>query len=569
MALAFHGWLSVQWGCMRPTRHLAQPGCRPDDIRVLSRMQGPGRYGVLARSVRFFALMCVVGVMAGCATLAPRETRDLSQSRAIALSGDNLLGRIALHSTPSPELSGFRLMPLGNYSLDTRLALAARAQRSLDVQYYHIENDETGRLLLRALRDAAARGVRVRLLLDDFYTTAMDDLLLGLAAQPNVEVRLFNPFCCAREQGQVTRFLVSLSEWSRLNHRMHNKLFVADGAMAIVGGRNVANEYYLRGASDNFIDLDAFVIGHAVADLAAVFDSYWNSDPVYPLEQITRSDLAPAERQSYFEQATGPATTPAPPPLPANDVLGYGPVREDLEAGRVGLIWGAARVLADEPEKVMGGVVLDSVTFSVFDEGRKAQKEVVISSPYLIPGKFGHLLFEELQQRKVRVQILTNSLASTDEPLVYAGYSRHRGRMLQGGVDLYELSSARVQMNKRHGISFGASTARLHAKLVVVDRKTLFVGSMNLDPRSANINTEMGLVIESPQLARELLRIIDIDKLQSAYRVRLGASGECCEWLTFDEAGEKEVVLSREPDAPFWLEFRTLLLSPFVPEELL
>jgi putative cardiolipin synthase len=228
-----------------------------------------------------------------------------------------------------------------------------------------------------------------------------------------------------------------------------------------------------------------------------------------------------------------------------------------------------ARALADEPAKVMGDVVLDSVTYSVLDEARKAQQEVVISSPYLIPGKFTSQLLSELAQRKVRVQILTNSLASTDEPVVYAGYKRHREQLLRSGVDLYELSSSRVQMNQRQAKFFGSSTARLHAKLVVIDRKTVFVGSMNLDPRSSHTNTEMGLVIESPQLAREMLRIIDIDRLQSAYRVRLGAQGRCCEWLTFNPAGDSELVLATEPDATLWLQLKTLLLAPLVPEELL
>jgi cardiolipin synthase C len=569
MALAFSGWWFVGVNGQRPMVSLARIAGGSNDMRVSDRTPRVGPSGAAVLFFQRLCLICAVALLVGCSTLAPKSAVEDVQSRAIPISSDNALGKIALTSIPSPELSGFRLMPLGSYSLDTRLALAARAQRTLDVQYYHIENDETGRLFLRALRDAAARGVRVRLLMDDFYTSGMDTLLLGLAAQPNVEIRLFNPFCCAREQGQATRFLVSLSGWSRLNHRMHNKLFVADGAMAIVGGRNVANEYYLRGASDNFIDLDAFTMGRVVADLAAVFDDFWHSDPVYPLGQVTQSGKSPEELRAYFDAATSPDTTPAPPPLSANDVLGYGPVREDLDAGRVGLIWGVARVLADEPDKVMGGQVLDSVTYSVLDEGRKAQDEVVISSPYLIPGKFGSQLFQELKERNVRVQILTNSLASTDEPLVYTGYSRHRKKMLQDGVDLYELSSSRVQMNRRHGMIFGSSTARLHAKLVVIDRKTLFVGSMNLDPRSAHINTEMGLVIESPQLARELRRVIDIDKLQSAYRVRLDAQGQCCEWLTFDEAGEREMVLTQTPDASFWLQFKTLLLAPFVPEELL
>lgn len=569
MALAFSGGWFVGIHGQRSVVSLARIAGGSNDMRVSRRTLRAGPSGAAALFFQRICLICAVTLLVGCSTLAPRSAAEGVQSRAIPISGDSALGKIALNSIPLPGLSGFRLMPLGSYSLDTRLALAARAQRTLDVQYYHIEDDETGRLFLRALRDAAARGVRVRLLMDDFYTTGMDTLLLGLAAQPNLEIRLFNPFCCAREQGQAARFLVSMSEWSRLNHRMHNKLFVADGAMAIVGGRNVANEYYLRGTSDNFIDLDAFAVGRVVADLAAVFDDFWHSDPAYPLDQVAQSDKSQEELIAYFDAATGPATTPAPPPLLPNDVLGYGPVREDLDAGRVGLIWGAARVLADEPDKVMGGLVLDSVTYSVLDEGRKAQNEVVISSPYLIPGKFGIALFEELKERNVRVQILTNSLASTDEPLVHTGYSRYREKMLQDGVDLYELSSSRVQMNRRHGMTFGSSTARLHAKLVVIDRKTLFVGSMNLDPRSAHINTEMGLVIESPQLARELRRVIDIDKLQSAYRLRLDAQGMCCEWLTFDEAGEREMVLASEPDATLWRRFKTLLLAPFVPEELL
>ncbi len=570
MSLALSRWWRSRderyWTAPIPS----SPRLPSNDIPVSASLQAVGERPWWARALLLAGLIGALLGLSGCAAmLAPKNAAEFPPSSAIALSADSALGKIALISTPSPELSGFRLMPLGNYSLDTRLALAARAQRSLDVQYYHIQNDETGRLFLRALRDAAARGVRVRLLMDDLYTSGMDPLLLGLAATPNVEVRLFNPFCCAREHGQVTRYLASLSEWSRVNHRMHNKLFVADGAMAIVGGRNVANEYYLRGALDNFIDLDAFAMGHVVPELAAVFDDYWNSDPVYPLTSIARSGKSPDELRQYFEDATGPATTPLPPPLPANDVLGYGPVSEDLEAGRVGLIWGTAKVLADEPAKVMDDVILDSVTYNVLDEGRKARQELVISSPYLVPGKFTNQLLRELGQRKVRVQILTNSLASTDEPVVYTGYSRHRAMLLQHGVDLYELSSSRVQTNQRQSRFFGKSTARLHAKLVVIDRKTLFVGSMNLDPRSSDINTEMGLVIESPQLARELLRIIDIDRLQSAYRVRLDANGNCCEWLTIDETGEREMVLTKEPDATFWLQLKTLLLSPFVPEELL
>jgi len=510
-------------------------------------------------------------VLGGCTALPMKTAQDTIPSYSIPASEETDLGRIAANSIPSPELSGFRLMPLGNFSLDSRLAIAERAQKTLDVQYYHIQNDETGRLLMRALRDAAVRGVRVRLLLDDWYTSGEDELLLALASYPNVELRLFNPFCCLRGVGQLTRFLLSF-DWNRVNHRMHNKQIIADGAMAIVGGRNVANEYYLRGSRDNFIDLDAFVVGAVVQDLSKIFDGYWNSDPVYPLNVVTSTRTSKESLQAYFDALTRPEMTQLPSDLPPNDVLGYGPIREDLDAGRLGLIWGNAIALADTPNKVVeakGMLLMNSVTYNVLDAMNMANEEIIVSSPYLVPGKPGMKWFNDIAGRKIKMQIMTNSLASTDEPTVHIGYSMYRPEMLKLGIDLYELSSSRVMTNKRQSMLFGKSHARLHAKLVVIDRKLLFIGSMNLDPRSARINTEMGLIIDSPQLAKELLRVIDIDKLQSAYRVRLTKSGACCEWLTFDEEQTGEMILTTEPDSTFSLRFKTWLFSPFVPEQLL
>ena len=509
--------------------------------------------------------------LGGCGSL-PRVDRTARHAEAIPLSQDTALGRIADAYRPAPDQSGFRLMPLGSFSLDTRVQLARRAQVSLDVQYYHIENDESGRWLLRALRDAAARGVRVRLLIDDFYTSGVDELFLSLAAHPNVEVRLFNPFCCAREQGQLTRFAASLGDLKRVNHRMHNKLFLADGAMAVIGGRNVANEYFLRNSmGQNFIDVDAFAVGWVVPPLQALFDRYWNADAVYPLETMARSEATPDELRQKFERWTGPDLTPAPAALPRSDILGYGPIAEDLDSGRLGLTWGEAYVFADHPDKPFDGeadgeLEETSVTYNVFEALRKATDEVVISSPYLIPGRIGMDLFRELRSRGVRITAMTNSLGSTDEPLVHIGYTAYRDSMLALGVDLYEISGSRVKRNRRDNL-FGASLGRLHAKLAVVDRRVMFVGSMNLDPRSATINTELGAVINSPALAREMIRIIDIDRLQSAYRLRLSADGERCEWLGYED--DKEVVLTEEPDSSFWQRLKLMLLRPLVPESLL
>jgi putative cardiolipin synthase len=514
------------------------------------------------------ALLAASAFLGACSTL-PAADRDAIASEAIPLSTSTTLGRIAKTSQPAPELSGFRLMPLGLFSLDTRVQLAKRAEVSLDVQYYHFENDETGRWLLRALRDAAERGVRVRLLLDDLYTGGQDTYWLAFAAHKNVEVRLFNPFARARDRGQGGRFLASLDEWGRVNHRMHNKLFIADGAMAVIGGRNVANEYYLRGMSQNFVDVDAFTVGWIVPPLQFQFDRYWNSAAVYPLKAIAKTDLDPAALRAFFEDATGPAKTPPPDPLPSNDILGYGPIADDLDGGRLGLIWGEAFVFADHPDKPfdgsVGGEPLDtSVTYNLFEVIRAAKKEVVMSSPYFVPGELSLQMMRDLRAKGVSVAVLTNSLASTDEPVVHIGYAAHRVELLKMGVELYELSSSRVKRNERPFL-FGQSLGRLHAKLAVIDRAGLFIGSMNLDPRSASINTELGAVVVSPPLAKELLRVIDIDRLLSAYRVRLRGTGNGLEWVSND--GDKETILTEEPDSTPWLRIKSWLLTPFVPVE--
>jgi len=510
-------------------------------------------------------------LITGCATPLPVVDRQAIASEAIPASPDTTLSYVVANSTPDPALSGFRLMPLGSFSLDTRVQLARRAQASIDVQYYHFEPDETGRWLLRALRDAANRGVRVRLLVDDFYTGGHDEMFLAFAAHKNVEVRVFNPFNRLRGAGHTARFLFAVGDWSRVNHRMHNKLFVVDGIAAVIGGRNVANEYFLRGEANNFIDIDALVVGKMVEPLAALFDRYWNSDPVFPYHTIAQTSLTPEQLRAFFERATGPETTPPPPPMPPNDILGYGPIADDLQDGRLGLIWGEGYVFADHPDKPfdgsVGGELLEtSVTYNVMEAMKQAKREVLVSSPYFIPGPKGMEFIREMRGRGIKMGVLTNSLGATDEPLVHLGYSRYRPEMLRLGVELYELSNMRVKRNRRL-FHFGESLGRLHAKLVVIDKRVSFIGSMNFDPRSATINTELGAVIDSPQLARELQRVIDLDRLQSAYRVRFRANGHGLEWLGTDEEGD--TIVDTEPDASLWLRIRTWLLSPLVPEELL
>ncbi|MGZ5186198.1 MAG: phospholipase D family protein [Caldimonas sp.] len=510
---------------------------------------------------------CLFGLV-GCGTLPTNVGK--TDTVALPLNPDSPLVKIARASSPADDQTGVRLMPLGAFSLDTRIQLAQRASTSLDVQYYQFENDPTGRLLMAALRDAALRGVRVRLLVDDLYTTHTDPLLRGLASFPNFEVRLFNPFCCARSSGVAGRYTASIFDFGRLNHRMHNKMFLADGVMAVVGGRNIADEYFLRSAESNFVDMDAFVMGAVVKDMSTIFDRYWNSEVVYPIDLIGEPLGDKEARQKAFD-ATLASLPPSPPANPpAVDVLGYGPLSEDLDAGQVGLQWGTARAFADPPEKLLAmtpKIAFEmSVTNNVMMQVWQAKNDLVLTSPYMIPGDAGMASIRRLEDAHVKMTVITNSLAATDEPLVHNGYARYRPAMLEAGVDLYELSPTRTQMTKRLGM-FGTSLGRLHAKTAVIDKRIIFIGSMNLDPRSASTNTEFGMFIDNPALAKELLRVINISKLEGAYKVRFAPKSKQLQWLTIED--DKETILTVEPESSFWLRLHNMLLGWFVSDQLL
>jgi putative cardiolipin synthase len=518
------------------------------------------------------ALMAVLFLASGCAMLPAEFER--TPSKAVPLSPGTTLGRIAKSAQPDPDLSGFRLMPGGDFALDTRLELARRAERTLDVQYYQIHNDETGRYLMRTLRDAARRGVRVRLLMDDLYTSGDDELLLALAATPNLELRLFNPFPAGRGS-MLGRFSASLFDFSRVNRRMHNKLFIADGAMAVAGGRNIGNEYFTQTAGANFIDLDTFVAGALIPRLASLFDQYWNSEYVRPIEAVAASRVPREERQRRFEEATSPQTTPPPRPPAPNDVLGYSPIVEDLKAGKLDLIWTRAEAYADSPERVIGrqanygGIPLldvDSVRYNVIEQIRRGRSDVTIVSPYLIPGKGGLEAMREVRRRGMKISVVTNSLAATDEPVVHTGYRRYREDMLRLGAEIHELSSQRTRRSVRLGL-FGTQIGRLHAKSAVIDGRILFVGSMNFDPRSDVVNTEIGLIIFSREMAQQVLKLIEVLKQQGAYKVRFAPGTERIEWVS-EEAGVEQV-LTREPDSTWWDRVMLEILAPLAPESLL
>ncbi|MBB3642085.1 phospholipase D family protein [Variovorax atrisoli] len=521
-------------------------------------------------------------LMSACSTLPPPVSdRPVTAIADFSNTPLDAITRRVLPEDRSDDRSGFQLLPYGPTSFATRIELAKLATRSLDVQYYLLAADNTGRALMRELRDAAQRGVRVRLLVDDLYTTGEDDLLLALASYPNVQVRLFNPFPGGRGS-DVTRFISSGLEFGRVNRRMHNKLFVADNVAAVAGGRNMADEYVMNAAGSNFIDMDVFAAGPVVRQLSDEFDHYWNSTVVYPVGRIASSALTPEQLRQNFDRLTAAARPPQAPRIPldgriANPVEGEPSLLpqemvpmlnlpfELAEARLSPLLWARARVLFDPLSKTEGlnereNSIKGTVTEGVIRWFRTSRSSIKMVSPYFVPSDAAVASLAEAQAAGIKVELVTNSLASTDEPWVYVGYWPHIHELLKSGVAIYELSPTLSVKRGKLGI-FGHRTGALHMKNGIVDHKEVFLGSMNLDPRSARLNTELGLIIESPQMARQLDSFADAG---SAYRLRLDASGRDIEWVEDNEDGT-QTAYDVPPETTAWQRLKLRLIAPFIP----
>jgi cardiolipin synthase C len=498
-------------------------------------------------------LVCVpLLIAAGCASLPERP--QLPPQISMPTGSDAPLDR-AVSDAESRHAgqAGFRLVVEGMEAFVIRAQSANLAARSIDVQSYIWHADATGRYLAQALLAAADRGVRVRLLLDDLDARAKNAGFGAIAAHANIEVRLFNPF--ATRSGGLRLAGEGLRDFGRINRRMHNKSWIADNRIALVGGRNLGDEYFTASDAVNFVDLDFAMIGPVVRDVSASFDRFWNSSSVWPMEVLdpgaVNEQALATLRAKLVEYTAGAQQSEYARALRDNDGI------QRLVAGDWALRWSSKyRFVSDDPAKVTmqkKDAARAVVAAAVVEQLRSARSSLEVISPYFVPGDEGSGVLIARAKAGAGVQVLTNSLAANDVATVHGGYSRHRKALLEGGVQLFELKP--LAGNQPTSFS-GSSGASLHTKALALDGKVLFVGSYNLDPRSTWLNCEQGVLVEDAALAAQLSEIFRVQSgADRAWKVTL-ERGQ----LRWNDGGE---TLDSEPRASAWRKFQAWFARAF------
>ncbi|MDH6170425.1 putative cardiolipin synthase [Variovorax boronicumulans] len=594
-----------------------------------------GRYAVLVAAL----------LLGACAQL-PKDV-DRPVSTALASPNDTALGTLVQQRRQADKArfeSGFLLLGGPPAAYGSRLALIEGAQKTLDLQYYAIHADASTGRLVRGLRAAAERGVRVRILLDDFHSTGRDALVLGLAFIPNIEMRLFNPLAGARDS-TFSRLFNSIGDASRIQQRMHNKLFLADNVLGVTGGRNLGDAYFGNATTGNFVDLDVLAAGPIVQDLSRSFDSYWNNERAYPVQSLVsreefqeiRDRARKADKELTDEAAQAKSDPQAPesqdkskprpdaPPTAEQRARVWDEKPLDLRTAT--FVWAPAVMLADQPGKIPAdtgpgatrdpGLVVsqsadaaraprasnasptsppppasrrtasleaasdaaasgDTVVEGLLQLIGQARSELLIISPYFVPGEDMKQAFSAARARGVKIRVLTNSLASNDAPVAHVGYARHREELLKMGIQLYELRSEQTTFGTVFGSgssgggaggssATGESRAMLHSKVLVMDGRLLVVGSMNLDLRSQLQNTEIALLIRSDELSRAAGEQIERGMRERSWHVEQ-VNGALV-WHAPEGSGLADT--TTEPDASATLRLMLKLFGPLAPDQLL
>jgi len=488
-------------------------------------------------------LAVLLFAVAGCTSVPfdyPKTTSHSSPPDPNTITGEAALRWQEDHGT----LNGFVGLPEGIDAIGVRLRMMQLAETSIDAQYFILKNDRAGALFVGKLLLAADRGVQVRLLLDDVFTTGIDRQLTLLNSHPNIQIRLFNPL-----SRRSLKYWSYLLDFSRANRRMHNKSFTVDNSMTIVGGRNIGEEYFELKQDVMFDDYEVFAIGAVVDDVSAGFDAFWNSELSVPVEAFGIK-VDPAELngwRDYMHSKTEESATGVYAQALNSKML------RNISQGRLRPALAEATMVTDSPDKLLNPVGDQETSALRTDIGarfRDAQREILIITPYFIPQEAGTKVIEQLLAKGVRVVIVTNSLASTNHVAVHSGYARYRKRLIQAGAEIYEIRAEFT--GDETGWGHSPELVTLHSKSTVIDRKTIFVGSLNFDPRSILINTEMGLFIESRELGAVFTVSLFQALSQSTYKVDLDEHDKLRWTYQYDKQQE---ILHREPQASWSRRF--------------
>ena len=524
----------------------ASPERRDNDPRVLVTgiLSMRSVFAAHHAGIRSVLLGFCIAFLAACASVPFDYPRESSQ--AMPVSDETVLGKFALEwKQEHGSKAGFVGLPLGADALGLRLKMLERAEHSIDAQYFILKKDRAGALFASGLLAAADRGVRVRLLIDDIFSPGVDEAFSLLASHPNIDVRLFNPL-----PRQSVRYVGYLTDFKRANRRMHNKSLTVDNAMSIVGGRNIGEEYFEINQDVQFDDYEVMMVGDIVEEVSHGFDMFWNSDLAVPMEafglKVNPNGLD--EWREYIREEVSSS----------NDGL-YAtainsPLLKDLREDRVEPVVAEAYLVTDRPEKLQVAIGEEDELILVDEMARRfleAREEILIVSPYYIPQEGGANFMEELLAKGVRVIVVTNSLASTNHVPVHSGYARYRKRLLQAGAEFYEVKVDAVAGENLWGHQPGSVT--LHSKATIIDRESIFIGSLNFDPRSIKINTEMGIFIESPEAGSGFREIILEELNRMTWRVDLDEKGKL-RWTYHN--GDDHQVVHKEPQSTWWRRFQ-------------